>query len=173
MDYREIRNIIGSDPLFMAYVNLARSKNITNPSLEIHSGKIWKTTGRYTMISHCVIECLMYALSDSPKNCWKLFLFLMRNISGRTREGNNNLPQTNYILEPNKIMKKANIKGVSGFYNAIKKLKEKNMVYQNDNILYLNLFPNTWNIEDEYSKNRIREIVECEIHKLQDSPPLP
>ena len=166
MNYREIRNKIGADPLFIAYVRAAQNQDIVDPSSQIHSGKILTLTGRYTMISHCVIESLMYALSDSPKTCWQLFIFLMRNISGRVRDGRNNLPKTFIEYKATKIIEKANIKGIASFYKAMEKLEEKEMIYKKNGNIYVNLFPLTWNIENNI-KEKIEIIVEKEIERIE------
>jgi hypothetical protein len=169
MNYREIRNRIGADPLFSAYVDVARTENIRDPSLHIHSGKVLTKTGRYTIISHCVVECLMYALADTPKTCWQLFLYLVRNISGRARNGREHLPKTYIEYKTTKIIKRANIKGVKSFYDAKKLLEERDMIYQDGTKLYINLFPLTWNIESESIKEKIEEIVMREVNKINQN----
>ena len=75
----DIDNLIGTDPLHVEYAKVANGENLN--SRHILSGDISKIIGRYTMVPHYMVDCLMYVLEDSPKTCWKLVLYLIRNIS--------------------------------------------------------------------------------------------
>ena len=132
-------------------------------SSNIASMDIIKKIGRYTMVPHYIIDCLMYSLEDSPKTCWKLVFYLLRNISGSALR--NGKPKTFIKYSQKDLRAKANIKGVQGFYNAIKTLKEKEIIFFNDDKLYLNFFPLTWNLNIP-EREAIKEIVEEEIKKI-------
>ena len=158
---------ISVDPLFRAYCDFARIERVSEPSSQSHTGKILTKIGRYTMLSHCFIDSLMVALNDSPKTCWQLVFYISRNIIGigRNRSGD---PKIYMKYKPTKIIEKANIKGVRNFYLAIETLKRKNIIFfKEEKNLYLNIFPLTWNI-DENSMEKIREVVNCEIQKIEE-----
>lgn len=157
---------ISVDPLFIAYSQLAQRNNLTEPSSLALTGKA--SFKRYTMWTHAFSDSLIYALYDSPKTCWQLVVFLKRNIHGigRNQQGR---PKT--FMRKQKIrdfMSKANIRSTSNFYNAMKTLEGKKIIFFRQDRLYLNIFPLTWNLENEEDMEKVREIVEKEIEKINE-----
>ena len=120
--------MISIDPLFIAYSQLANSKGMSEPSSKAHTGKVLAKFGRYTMVSHCYIDSLLIALSDSPKTSWQLTIFIARNIIGigRNKAGD---PKIYMNFKATDIIKKANIKGIKSFYNSIKDLEDKRIIF--------------------------------------------
>lgn len=165
-----IENDIGTDPLFVELVkvtNLYENEKLN--SQHIHSLRIIQKVGRYTMIPHYVVDCLMYTLEDSPKTCWQLFIYFIRHICGETID-QNGTPKTfikeDKIINARKFMEKVNINSSSQFYKAIKILKEKKIIYIKDEKLFLNLFPLTWEVENNIRES-IEKIVGEEIEKIK------
>lgn len=158
---------ISIDPLFRAYSEMALIKKLHEPSSQAYTGKILTKIGRYTILSHCFVDSLMMALSDSPKTCWQLIFFISRNINGIGRNRNGD-PKIYMEYKPTKIIKKANIKGIKSFYNAINILKDKKIIFfREDGNLYLNIFPLTWNLDENFMEE-IKIIVDCEIDKIKE-----
>jgi len=166
MENNDVWQMIGIDPLFIAYSNLAIEYNLQEPSSKAHTGKVLAKFGRYTMLSHCFIDSLMFALNESPKTCWQLVFYLSRNIVGigRNKKGD---PKIYIEYKPTCLIKKANITGIGSFYKAIKILKEKNIIFFREKYLYLNIFPLTWNIENEEYRNEIKKIVDKELNRME------
>lgn len=158
--------MISVDPLFIKYSQLANSENLLEPSSLAHTGKILKKLGRYTMLSHCYMDSILYALANSSKTSWQLLHFLERNIIGigRNRAGD---PKIYIRYKSTDIIKKANIKGIGSFYECIKDLENKRIIFfkHNRKRLYLNIFPLTWNLENDIM-DIIRNIVEKEIERI-------
>lgn len=163
-----IENDIGTDPLFCELVKLAHLYEGFNAS-HIHSLDIIKKVGRYTMIPHFLTDCLILALEDSPKTCWKLFMYFLRHTSGETID-QNGTPKTfireEKIKKATSFMQKTHIRSSKMFYRAIETLKDKRIIYIKDSKIFLNLFPLTWNVEEE-TKREMRIIVEEEIQKIR------
>ena len=157
---------IGVDPLYRAYTELARKNNLAEPSSLALTGKVFK---RYTMWSHSFSDCLLHSIYDSPKHSWQLTVFLKRNIHGigRNRQGR---PKTFMNYKVRNIMERANIRSTSGFYNAMKSLEDKKIIFfrEERKRLYLNIFPLVWNLENEGDREKVREIVEREIEKINE-----
>lgn len=164
MENENVWQMISIDPLYIAYTTLARENRLSEPSSQAHTGKALAKFGRYTMLSHCFIDSLMIALSDSPKTCWQLVLFLTRNINGIGRNRNGD-PKIYIKYKITEIINKANIKGISSFYKAKEILEEKRIIFFIEDKLYLNIFPLTWNIEN---KNEIRRIVGNELERIEN-----
>lgn len=163
-----IENDIGTDPLFVELVKVTNLYENFN-SQHIHSLDIIKKVGRYTMIPHYVTDCLMIALEDSPKTCWKLFIYLLRHISGEALD-QNGTPKTfireDKIKKATSFMEKTHIKSTASFYNAIRVLKEKKIIYIKDEKVFLNLFPLTWEVENNIRES-IEKIIGEEIEKIK------
>lgn len=165
MNNQNIWNRISIDPLYREYVKLAEENNLIEPGSQAYTGKALAKSGRYTLLSHCFIDSLLIALANTPKTCWQLVLYLARNITGigRNKQGN---PKIYINYKATEIIKKANIKGIQGFYTAMNILEDKNIIFfkdNNRNKLYLNIFPLTWDIEDI---DTIKEIVEIELRRM-------
>jgi hypothetical protein len=162
----DVWQMISRDPLFIAYSQLAQQKNLPEPSSLAHTGKILAKFGRYTMVSHCYVDSLLLALSNSPKTSWQLLRFIERNITGigRNKAGD---PKIYMTYKATDVIKKANIKSVDSFYKAKKDLENKRIIFfrRNKKKLYLNIFPLTWNLEDDKAA-RVREIVNKELEKV-------
>jgi len=163
----DVNQLISVDPLYMEYARIAREKNVREPSSYAHSGKILVKIGRYSILTHIYIDCLMFALSDLPKTSWQLALFFIRNIHGigRNRRGD---PKIYMKYRPTDIIKRANIKGTRSFYQAINSLTERRMIFFKRNNVYCNIFPLTWKIENGFER-LIKETVEKEIEKIKEN----
>ncbi len=159
--------MISIDPLFIKYSQLASSENLPEPSSLAYTGKILTKLGRYTMLSHCYMDSILYAIANSSKTSWQLLRYLERNIIGigRNRAGD---PKIYIRYKATDIITKANIKGVGSFYEAIKELETKRIIFFRNNRkrLYLNIFPLTWNLEDSVAAI-VRNIVEKEIDRVE------
>ncbi len=57
--------MISIDPLFIKYSQLASSENLPEPSSLAYTGKILTKLGRYTMLSHCYMDSILYAIANS------------------------------------------------------------------------------------------------------------
>lgn len=166
MDENDVKQAIDIDPLFIAYATLARDNNMREPSSVAHTGKVLKKIGRYTMLSHCFMDCKMIALRNSHKTCWQFIDYLARNTIGigRNKEG---APKLYMKYKPTCMIKDAKITGVESFYRAKEILEDKRIIYFRENKIHLNIFPLTWNIDNEQDKNEIEEIVRKEIDKIR------
>lgn len=158
-------DMIGQDPLFIAYSQLAQSKNLPEPSSLAHTGKVLAKLGRYTMISHCYVDSMLLVLADMPKTSWQILRYLERSITGigRNRAGDPKIYITYRVTE---FIKKANIKGLQSFYKEMKRLEDRRIIFFRGNNLYLNIFPLTWNLEDELSA-KVRDIVNKELERIE------
>jgi len=168
MEDNNIWNKISIDPLYKEYVKIAKENNLIEPGSQAYTGKALAKSGRYTLLSHVFIDSLLIALADTPKTCWQLVLYLVRNITGigRNRQGK---PKIYIKYKATDIIKKANIRGTGSFYIALNILEDKQIVFFKNNDrskLYLNLFPLTWNIENIDS---IKKIVEIELERMENN----
>ena len=161
----DIDNLIGRDPLYVEYAKVANGENLN--SKNISSGDIAKKIGRYTMVSHYMVDCMMYALEDTPKTCWKIVIYLLRNISGKSFD---KIGKPKTFIRYNsvrKFLEKTNIKSTDQFYKAKKTLEDRRIIYFKEDRLYLNLFPLTWKLENNFVREKIKGIIEEEIEKIK------
>lgn len=169
-----VNHEVSIDLLYREYAKIAREKAPREPSGYAHTGKILPKIGRYTIISHVYIDCLMCALNDCPKTCWQLAFYFIRHIHGigRNKRGD---PKTYMNMEYVKItdiIRKAKIKSVNSYYKAMKTLEERRIIFfkeiDGDRCLFCNIFPLTWSIGNG-CEGEIREMVESEIRKIREN----
>jgi hypothetical protein len=113
---------------------------------------------RFTKIQNYLLDSL-YSIPDMHNpSAFRIYLYLIRHITGYNNR---------YSIEyhPKRIKFQMNIR--NSFYNAVKLLEDKNMIYftSKDDIKYigLNPYPDTWITE---GKDRIDEIIEKEVNEL-------
>ena len=165
-----IESEISTDPLFRSLAKLARQHNIETPSLQIESGKIYTKAHKYSLVPNYLLDCLMLALEDCPKTTWKIALYVIRHICGDV-QNDNGMP-TGYISQriffdhPIRFQKELVIKGKASYDQAFKNLEKKKIIFFKEERVKPNLFPLTWNIEDEKAREKIKEIVEKEIERV-------
>ena len=113
---------------------------------------------RFTRIQNFLLESL-YSIPDMHNpSAFRIYLYLIRQITGFN---------SRYSIEyhPKRIKSQMNIR--NSFYNAVKLLEDKNMIYFTckDDIKHigLNPYPDTWITE---GKDRIDEIIEKEVNEL-------
>lgn len=162
----EIEDLQNNDPYFRALISWKESNNLRGDSLR--TGRISSEggLGNFTGIQNIILECLPLALRNCSSGAvWKLVFYLMREIIGRTRNGDGN-PKSCLNFKPYDIKKKALIDGSSSFYNAKKILEDKKIIYFKDDKIFLNLFPLTWNVERISDKAEIDRIIENEIKRI-------
>lgn len=169
-----IESEIGTDPLFRKLAEVATKYNIENPSLQINSGKIYKKAKKYSLIPNYFIDCLLLALEDNPKTTWKIALYIYRQICGSVLNENGR-PRTYirkrvFLDHPVRFQNELVIKGRKSYDDAFKILEEKKIIFfkEEDDTIRPNFFPLTWNLSNEIVKEKIREIIEKEIKRIDD-----
>jgi hypothetical protein len=164
-----VSDLIGRDQYHRALVRYKESKNIRKASL-VSTGRISVEghLGNFTGIQNVILECLPLALhNEQAGSTWKLLMYLFRDILGKTRNEAGD-PRTAIKYRPRFIMEKACINSASSFYNSIKTLEDKRIIYydQERKFISINLFPLTWNIENEVDREKIERIMETEIGRV-------
>jgi len=114
---------------------------------------------RFTMVQHVLMESL-YSMSDLRNpSAIRLYLYLLRNITGFKRR---------IRLEFNLAQIKRKLNMGSSIYKAIEVLKAKQMIaieQRNEKKhIFINVYPDTWKTKD---KEIVLEIVHKEIRKLK------
>lgn len=168
----EIKDLIGKDRYHIALIRYKEYKNIREGDV-ISTGRISikGKLGNVTFIQNIILECLPIALHfEQSAATLKLLLYFFREILGKTRNETGR-PRTGLKYRPVFFMKIACIESRSSFYKSIKVLEKKRIIYYTKNsfdekFIHLNLFPLTWNIDNERDKNWIKEIVENEIERI-------
>lgn len=161
---------IGIDPYFIALAHWQRINHLRGDSVKSGRISIEGNLGNWTGIQNVMLECIPLALHEtSSAAVWLLLHYIYREILGRTRNGDGN-PKTYIIYKPTYVLKKSLIKSPPSLYRAREILESKNIIYferrNNFECLYLNLFPLTWNIENERDRSKIKCIIEKEIGRI-------
>jgi hypothetical protein len=151
----KINDIMNDSKFFKALQKSKYFRKINHTQLK--SGR-FPDLPRFTKIQNYLLDSL-YSISDMHNSsAFRVYLYLIRQITGYN---------SRYYIEynPKRMKSQMNIK--NSFYNAIKMLEEKNMIYYSnkDGIKYigLNPYPDTW-ITD--GKDKINEIIEKEVNEL-------
>jgi hypothetical protein len=113
---------------------------------------------RFTKIQNYLLDSL-YSIPDMHNpSAFRIYLYLLRQITGF---------DSRYSIEYHSKRIKSQINIGNSFYNAVKLLEDKNMIYFTfkDDVKYigLNPYPDTWINE---GKDRIDEIIEKEVNEL-------
>jgi hypothetical protein len=163
----EIEQMISIDPYFISLVKYANKKRLRGDS--VRTGRILTEgkLGNWTLMPNVFLECLPHALRNtSSAAAFKIILYLVREILGRTRTSDGRPLFYKRINKLSYFVNKCCINGYGSFYRAKEILENKRIIYFSDDKVYLNTFPLTWNIEDEDDRNNIKCIVEKEIEKV-------
>ena len=137
---------------------ILKSKKLKRPNhWNMQSGR-FPHLPRFTKLQNFLLESF-YTISDMHNpSAYRLYLYLLRQITGYKSRGS-------IEYRPKKI--KYNLNMGNSFYNAVKCLEGKNMIYfvLREEIKYiaLNPYPESW-ITD--SKEKIDEIINNEINAL-------
>lgn len=165
---KSFKEEISRDKLFLEIVKLDNVKKIKigrKPinSSDILSGKVFVGIGSYTSIPSYYLEVVETVLDNYSS--LKLALYFIRNIIGKTfnKKGNH---KTCIKYENRKITRECNLSRC-GFDNGMSNLLEKGLIFYEDGYIHLNIFPLTWNIDDERTKEKITVIVEKEIERIK------
>jgi hypothetical protein len=153
MNFNEMRE---KSQLFNAIHTLLVSKKVKNHH-ELKSGRFTKLE-RFTKVQNYLLECL-YTINDIRKpTSYRLYLYLLRQITGYKNK-------SSIELRPNIIKKKMNIG--NNYYEAIKDLKDKNMinVTEKDGVarIHINPYPDTW-VSDSHEE--LNQIITKEINHI-------
>jgi hypothetical protein len=140
-----------------AYFKALKESRLINDTRKYLSGRF--NLNRFTMVQHVLMESL-YSMSDLRNpSAIRLYLYLLRNITGFKR-------RIRLELNLRQIKRKLNMG--SSIYKAIEVLKAKNMIavetIRERKYIFINVYPDTWETKD---KEIILEIVNKEIRKLK------
>ena len=151
----KINDIIENSKFYKALRKSKHFKKLNHSQLK--SGR-FADLPRFTKIQNYLLESL-YTISDmNNPSAYRLYLYLLRQITGF--EGKSKIE-----YRPKKI--KAHMNMGNSFYNAVKCLEDKNMIFyleiEGDKHIGLNPYPESWITE---SKDRIDEIIDNEINQI-------
>jgi hypothetical protein len=140
-----------------AYFRALKESRLINDTRKYLSGRF--NLDRFTMVQHVVMESL-YSMSDLRNpSAIRLYLYLLRNITGFKR-------RIRLELNLRQIKRKLNLG--SSVYKAIEVLKAKNMIaietIKEKKYIFINVYPDTWETKD---KEILMEIVSKEIRILR------
>ena len=140
-----------------AYFKALKESRLINDTRKYLSGRF--NLDRFTMVQHVVLESL-YSMSDLRNpSAIRLYLYLLRNITGFKR-------RIRSELNLRQIKRKLNMG--SSIYKAIEVLKAKKMIaienIKEKNYVFINVYPDTWETKD---KEILMEIVNKEIRNLR------
>jgi hypothetical protein len=141
------------------YNTLRKSKysKVIKNATQLRAGR-FPGLNRFTKIQNYLLESL-YTISDMHNpSAYRIYLYLLRQITGYKN-------RSSIVYNIKKIRTQLNMG--NSFYNAIKFLQKKNMVYftEKEGIPYLGLipYPELWITT---SKDRIDKIVDKEIDMI-------
>jgi len=157
----KIEDIIENSRWLKAIQSTKHHKKIKNYK-QLKAGR-FSGLKRFTMIQNYLLESL-YTISDmSNPSAYRLYLYLLRQITGFE-------DKTKIEYRPKKI--KIHMNMGNSFYNAVKCLEDRNMIYffelDGTKHLGLNTYPESWITE---SKDRIDEIIDNEINAILERKP--
>lgn len=169
----DIKNVISGDPLHILhskFAHLTDFKEGHSKSSYINSGKICLQLKNYYVIPKYMNDSLMYALQECNKIAAVLMLYFMKNIIGGT-SGNRGKPKQYIRVCPEKkdfglgLRQKLDITSDSNFYTAIERLLDKKIIFINEERLFINFWPLTWDIKNDIFREKINEIIYTEIER--------
>jgi hypothetical protein len=148
-------DFIDESKIYKALQKTKYFKKLNNT--QINSGR-FPDLPRFTKIQNYLLDSLFSIPDMHNPSAFRIYLYLIRQITGYN---------SRYSIEyhPKRIKAQMNIKNC--FYNAVKLLEEKNMIYYSDKdgvkYIGLNAYPDTWRTE---GKDRINEIIDKEVKEL-------
>ena len=148
---------------------ILKSKKLKRPNhWNMQSGR-FPHLPRFTKLQNFLLESF-YTISDMHNpSAYRLYLYLLRQITGYKSRGS-------IEYRPKKI--KYNLNMGNSFYNAVKCLEEKNMIYfmfiKEIKYIALNPYPESWNTDsiekiDKIINNEIKELLGIKKNELSSS----
>jgi len=168
--------LITRDPLHREHGKLARLSNFPDGhsiSSYLHSGRINFEVGGFFITPKYFMKSLNFALvKGGTKNCWILVWYFFQKITDGIN-GKHQRPKSYIRIGKEKglirgLQQELFISSTQGYYDAIQILLDRRIIYIREERLFINWWPLTWNIENNFFEEKIREVVEKEIERVKN-----